>query len=120
VTHPYNFSYSGGRDQEDHSLRPAQANSSRPYLKNTQHKKGRMAQVIEHLPSKCEALNSNPSPSPPKKIYIYIYSTNLTFLKNGKISMTKHNIKLKDLLSNKTKKQTKLTSKQNKVGFSFW
>jgi hypothetical protein len=29
-----NLSYSGGRDQEDHSLRPTQANSSRdPILK---------------------------------------------------------------------------------------
>jgi hypothetical protein len=33
VTHAYNPSYSGGRDQEDHSSKPAQANSSeRPYL----------------------------------------------------------------------------------------
>jgi hypothetical protein len=35
VAHVYNSSYSGGRDQEDHSLRPAWANSSRaPILKN--------------------------------------------------------------------------------------
>jgi hypothetical protein len=37
-------------------------NSRRPYLKNTQHtQKGWVAQVVEHLPSKCEALNSDPS-----------------------------------------------------------
>jgi hypothetical protein len=34
-------SYSGGRDQEDHGLKPAWANSSvRPYLEKTLHKKG--------------------------------------------------------------------------------
>jgi hypothetical protein len=32
--HTYNLSYSGGRDQEDHNLKPAQANSSQdPILK---------------------------------------------------------------------------------------
>jgi hypothetical protein len=41
VTYSCNPSYLGGRDQEDHGLRPAQANSSQdPILKNTQHKKG--------------------------------------------------------------------------------
>jgi hypothetical protein len=35
VTHICNPSYSGGRDQEDHSLKPAHANSYRdPILKN--------------------------------------------------------------------------------------
>jgi hypothetical protein len=29
VAHPYNPSYSGGRDQEDRGLRPARTNSSR-------------------------------------------------------------------------------------------
>jgi hypothetical protein len=34
----------------------------RPYLENTQHKTaGRVAQEVEHLSSKCEALNTNPS-----------------------------------------------------------
>jgi hypothetical protein len=34
-------SYSGGRDQEDHSSKPGQANSStRPYLEKNLHKKG--------------------------------------------------------------------------------
>jgi hypothetical protein len=33
-------SYSGGRDQEDQGSKPAQANSSQKYLKNTHRKKG--------------------------------------------------------------------------------
>jgi hypothetical protein len=34
VAHAFNPSYPGGRDQEDHSLKPAQANSSQhPILK---------------------------------------------------------------------------------------
>jgi hypothetical protein len=40
VAHAYNPCYTGGRDQEDHSLKPAQANSFRdPILKKTLHKK---------------------------------------------------------------------------------
>jgi hypothetical protein len=36
VAHASNPGYSGGRDQEDGGLKPAQANSfSRPYLENT-------------------------------------------------------------------------------------
>jgi hypothetical protein len=36
-----NPSYSGGRDQEDRSSKPAWANSSvKPYLEKTLHKKG--------------------------------------------------------------------------------
>jgi hypothetical protein len=43
VANPYNPSYSGGRDQEDHSSKPAQANSSRDtilcdgYFRDTHH-----------------------------------------------------------------------------------
>jgi hypothetical protein len=41
VAHAYNPSYSGGRDQEDHSLKPAQANSSQdPISKKPNTKKG--------------------------------------------------------------------------------
>jgi hypothetical protein len=42
----------------------------RPYLKNNQHKKraGEVAQVVECLPSKCEAMNSNSSATGKKKI----------------------------------------------------
>jgi hypothetical protein len=37
----HSCSYSGGRDQKDHSLKPAQANSSRdPISKKTHRKKG--------------------------------------------------------------------------------
>jgi hypothetical protein len=40
VAHAYNPSYSGDRDQEDYSLKLAQANSSlRPYLEKTHQKK---------------------------------------------------------------------------------
>jgi hypothetical protein len=46
VAHVYNSCYSGGRDQEDHSLKPAQANSSwDPISKNSSQKSaGRVAQ----------------------------------------------------------------------------
>jgi hypothetical protein len=49
-------SYSGGRDQEDHGLKPAQANSSsRPYLEKPFTKIG----LVEWL--KVKALSSSPS-----------------------------------------------------------
>jgi hypothetical protein len=54
----------GGRDQEDHGSRLAWAKSSRdPILKitNTQKKAGKVAQLIDNLPSKCRALSSSPS-----------------------------------------------------------
>jgi hypothetical protein len=39
VAYASNPSYTGGREQEDRDLKPAQANSSRdPYLKKTLHK----------------------------------------------------------------------------------
>jgi hypothetical protein len=38
-SHLYNPSYSGGRDQEDLSSKPAQAKSARPYLEKIHHKK---------------------------------------------------------------------------------
>jgi hypothetical protein len=41
VAHACNPSYSAGRDQEDHSSKPAKANSSQePVLKKTLHRKG--------------------------------------------------------------------------------
>jgi hypothetical protein len=41
VAHTCNPSYTGGRDQEDHGLKTAQANSLQdPILKKTLHKKG--------------------------------------------------------------------------------
>jgi hypothetical protein len=49
MAHAYNLSYSGGRDQEDCSLKPTWANSSQdPISKKTHHKKraGGVAQGI--------------------------------------------------------------------------
>jgi dihydroxyacid dehydratase/phosphogluconate dehydratase len=63
MAHTSNPGYSGDRAQEDHSLRPGK------YLKNTQHIKraGGMAQVVEHLHHKSEALYSNQTPVCQKK-----------------------------------------------------
>jgi hypothetical protein len=64
MVHACNLSYSGGRDQKDCDLRLSQGKKlTRPYLGNTLHKKraGGVARVGEHLPSKHEALISNPS-----------------------------------------------------------
>jgi hypothetical protein len=48
VAHAYNPSYSGGRDQEDRALKPAQANSSwKPYLENTQHTKKGLVECLK-------------------------------------------------------------------------
>jgi hypothetical protein len=71
VTHVYNLSYSGGRNQEDHTSKLAQSKYFwRPYLRtpNT-NRAGGAAQAIEHLPSKCEALSSSSRtvPHPRKK-----------------------------------------------------
>jgi hypothetical protein len=58
----YNPSYSGSIEQEDHGLRPAQANSSRdPVSKipSTKRASG-AAQVVTVLRSKCESLTSSP------------------------------------------------------------
>jgi hypothetical protein len=55
VAHACNPSYSGGRDQEECSLKPAWANSSvRPYLEKPFTKIG----LVEWL--KVKALSSNP------------------------------------------------------------
>jgi hypothetical protein len=40
---------------------------SRPYLKNTQHSAGRVAQMVEHLLGKCETLSSSPTVDKKKK-----------------------------------------------------
>jgi hypothetical protein len=56
MAHVCNPSYSEGRDQRDHGLKPAQANSStRPYLEKPFTKKG----LGEWL--KVKALKSSPS-----------------------------------------------------------
>jgi hypothetical protein len=59
-----NPSYLGGRDQEDHSSKPASGKEfARPYLEKTQHqtRDDGMAHVVECLPSKQEALSSSPN-----------------------------------------------------------
>jgi hypothetical protein len=71
VAHTYNPSYLGGRDQEDYSLRPAQANSLQDLILKhpTQKRAGTVTQVIEFLPSKSEALSSNLSTDKRKFTY---------------------------------------------------
>jgi hypothetical protein len=60
--HTYNPSYSGGRAQEDHGSKPAQANSScDPISKKPVTK----IELVEWF--KVKVLSSNPS-TPPKKI----------------------------------------------------
>jgi hypothetical protein len=69
IAHTCNLSYSGGRDQEDHGLKPARTNSSQETISIIPNPKraGRVAQVIEHPPRKPEALNSNASIAKKKK-----------------------------------------------------
>jgi hypothetical protein len=72
-----NPSYSGGRDREDWSLKPAQANSLRDpiskipnthtHTHKTKNRADRAAQEEQCLPSKCETLSSNPSTIKKKK-----------------------------------------------------
>jgi hypothetical protein len=60
VAHTCNPSYSGGRNQEDLSSKPAWANSltlSQKYA--TQKRTDSVAQVVERLPTKCEIMSSN-------------------------------------------------------------
>jgi hypothetical protein len=48
VAHACHPSFSGGRDQEDRGLKPAQANSSRdPILKKKSHHKKRAGGVVQ-------------------------------------------------------------------------
>jgi hypothetical protein len=62
VAHACNFSHSGGRDEEDYDSKP-DIQFTRSYLENTQpqNRAGRGCQVVEYLPSKYEALSSNPT-----------------------------------------------------------
>jgi hypothetical protein len=65
VAHTCNPSYSGGRDQEDHGSKPAQANSLQdPILKKTHHKEraSEAAQGVgpEFKPQYCEKIKSYP------------------------------------------------------------
>jgi hypothetical protein len=65
VAHACNAGYSGGRDQEDHGLKSAWQ-IVHEILYSTQNRAGGMTQGVESLPSKCEALCSNPSISKKK------------------------------------------------------
>jgi hypothetical protein len=63
VAHTYNPSYSGGRDQEDCSLKPDQANNSQnPISKKKTFTKIRLVEWI-----KVKAVGSNPSMQKKKK-----------------------------------------------------
>jgi hypothetical protein len=57
VTHVYNPNYSGGRDQEGDSSKPAQVDSSQDLSQKypTQNSASGVTQVAECLPSKHEA-----------------------------------------------------------------
>jgi hypothetical protein len=68
VAHTSNPSYFVGKDQEDHSSRPHWAKSKTLSQKYpTQKWAGRVAQVVQCLPGKCEALSSNPNTTKKKK-----------------------------------------------------
>jgi hypothetical protein len=56
----YNPSYLGGRDQEDHGLNPAWANSSQDHVSKIPNTKraGRLAQVVEDMHRE-STVNSN-------------------------------------------------------------
>jgi hypothetical protein len=59
VAHACNPSYSGGRDQEDQGLKPAQANSSRDLtlkIPNTKKKKNRVVRVSQESGSRDRTL----------------------------------------------------------------
>jgi hypothetical protein len=72
VAHACNPSYSGGRDQGDHRLKPALVNSSRdPISKKPITKKGWWSGSSDSLPSKCEAQSSNHSATKKKKKRIF-------------------------------------------------
>jgi hypothetical protein len=80
VAHTCNPSYSEGRDQEDRSLKPAQANSLRdPILKKTHHKKG----LVEWL--KVKALSSNLSTK--NKVRCLWETSDSGFLQWGKLDI---------------------------------
>jgi hypothetical protein len=71
VSHAYNPRYIEGRDQEDQSSKPAMAKQivykTLPQKYPAQKKIGRVAQVVDCLPNKCETLSLNPRTSKKKK-----------------------------------------------------
>jgi hypothetical protein len=67
VTHACNPSYSGGRDQEDCSSKPAQANSLQHSVSKNTSQKG----LVEWL--KVEVLSSSPSTAKKKNLQFMFY-----------------------------------------------
>jgi hypothetical protein len=69
VTNTFDPSYSGGRDQEDTSSKPVQANILETLSQKTRHKKGLVEWLkqSELLPNKHDTLNSNSSAAKKKK-----------------------------------------------------
>jgi hypothetical protein len=67
VAHTYNTSYSGGRDQENHGSKPAQANTSRdPILKKKSQKRdGGLAHCLgpEFKPQYCKKKRKKEKPN---------------------------------------------------------
>jgi hypothetical protein len=83
-------SSSGNRNQGNPDLYPTQTNSLHyPILKTKiKNSTGRVAQVVEHLSSKCEAMNSNPNAA-----------TKPNQRKKGNISVTLHIKSSSDIMS---------------------
>jgi 2,3-bisphosphoglycerate-independent phosphoglycerate mutase len=67
VAHAYNSSYSGGRDQENCGQPRHIVHETLSQKKPNVKKAGRVAQVVECLLSKSEALSSNSSITKKKK-----------------------------------------------------
>jgi hypothetical protein len=62
--------YSGVKDRKYHGSKSAQAKNARLYLINKAKKAGRVAQMVECLPSKHEALSSNSTTEKKKKEFL--------------------------------------------------
>jgi hypothetical protein len=73
VVHTCNPGYSGGRDQKAQGSKPEPGQIVHATLSPKYPKQNMAGGVVEHLPSKCAAVNSNPSITK-KKIFIKLYS----------------------------------------------
>jgi hypothetical protein len=83
VAHTCDPSYYRGWDQKDGCSKPAHANRSWDLILKIPNPKrtGRVASVIGHLSSKCEALNSNPSTTKTqnkKRCFLFLVCINCT------------------------------------------
>jgi hypothetical protein len=80
----FNPNYLGGRDQEDHSLKPAWANSSwDPILKipNTKNRVGKVAQGVEFKPQYYHQKKKK-SKRKFEHVAIYYFELNYTYMQN--------------------------------------